>query len=286
MILSCPLFPNRIRKLTTAPFPPAYANPLVPNAKLQAALTKAIEQGPGLDWRVGIALAAMEQTGAHPVAHFKGDREFFGASMIKIAALYALFELRATLRAIAAELGTSTSRSTLLTEAKRYLDPFILSNVDRLPALKGIKATPALAVPEYDRTFKVEGTGPFTVDFTTEFAMSPAPAAPRAKPTGHIEKMITVSDNGSAGRCTRACGYGYLNGALASAGFFEPSTGLGLWLGGDYSGEGPAFTVQSDNDQLVARRARHFTWSDSWLFFVIKHYLVSRPTIRRTCCVH
>jgi len=254
-----PAVPKTRVALTTPPFPPKYPDPLVQNDKLKAALTKAIDAGPGASWRVGIAIASLENPGAHPMAHFKGDREFFGASMIKIAALYGLMELRNTLRAIAKELGTNTSKTELLKDAARYMNPLILKKVDDLPALKGIKSSEvrkAQALPLYSEAFKVDGPtgGPFTVNFADKYELKTVTQLPGVDPVGsEIENMITVSNNGSASRCTHACGYGYLNGALASAGLFEPGTGKGLWLAGDYTGAYTYYRIDSDNDQGVAQ---------------------------------
>src|SRR5262249_27231661 len=66
-------------------------------------------------------------------------------------------------------------------------------------------------------------------------------------------KMITVSDNSSAAQCVHGSGYGYLNGALVSAGFFNPAINNGVWLAGDYTSSYPYFRIQSVNDGLVAQ---------------------------------
>jgi len=252
-----PAVPNRLLNLKTPPFPAAYPDCLVPNDKLQKALNKAIQMGPGPDWRVGLAIVSLEKPGAQPVGHFRGDREFFGASMIKVAALYGLFELRNTLRDIAKELGSNTSISELLADAANYLNPKIMANLSHLPALKGIGKK--VAVPQFAEAFKPVALSPnlgFTVEFASAFA--PEIAGPTKEPVGHIEKMIVVSNNTSAARCTHACGYGYLNGAIASAGFFEPGKGLGLWLAGDYLdtqeiAKYPYYRINSDNDGMVAQ---------------------------------
>jgi hypothetical protein len=251
--------------LKTPALPPAYGNPLVASAKLQAALDKAVAAVPGASWRVGIAIAALDKAGAHPVAHFHGDREYFGASMLKVAALYALCELRTTLRAVAKELGTNTSKTELLKDAAKHLNPQILANLKKLPALKGISN--AVALPQYTTAFKVDdaGGGTFTVNFADAFA--PETGAVTREPVGYIEEMIVVSNNTSAARCIHACGYGYLNGALASGGLLEPGAkNLGVWLAGDYLESKaipkyPYFRIDSDNDNEVAQAstALHLT---------------------------
>jgi hypothetical protein len=243
--------------LKTRAFPAAYPNPLVADAKLQVALDKAIAAGPGSGWRVGIAIASLEQAGAHPVAHFQGDREYFGASMIKVAALYGLCELRTTLRAIAKELGTHTSKAELLRDAEKHLNPQILANLKNLPALKGVSNN--VALPQYRAAFKVDDAagGTFTVNFANPFA--PETGAPTHDPVGYLEDMIVVSNNTSAARCVHACGYGYLNGALASGGLLAPGPkNLGIWLAGDYLDSNaipkyPYFRIDSDNDNAVAQ---------------------------------
>ena len=61
--------------------------------------------------------------------------------------------------------------------------------------------------------------------------------------------------NASAAECVHGCGYGYINGALASAGLFDPSTNNGIWLAGDYTGEYPFFRIRSVNDDGSAQAA-------------------------------
>jgi hypothetical protein len=243
--------------LRTPAFPPYYGDPLIPSAPLQAALDRAIAAGPGSSWRVGLAIAALEQAGAHPVAHVRGDREYFGASVLKVAALYALCELRTTLRAIAQELGTTTSRTELLARAASHCNPQILAALAQHPALRGISHD--VALPQYATAFRVAdaGGGRVSVEFADAFA--PEAGAPTHEPVGHIEQMIVVSDNTSAARCIHACGYGYLNGALAAAGLLEPGAKpLGIWLAGDYLDSGalpkyPMCRIPSDNDDDVAQ---------------------------------
>jgi len=250
-----PAIPKRKVALTTAAFPGRPPD-LQPNPKLQAALGKAIDAGPGKSWRVALAIADID--GATHVAHVKGDVEMFGASMIKVAALHGVLELRRTVRAIAAELGTNTSQAELLKDAAQHLNPLILKKVDDLPALKPIKQDPSIlyqALPLYAKLFKVDGPvgGPFNVDFTPDFAMGPSAPGWGVTPTGKIEKMITLSKNESTADCIHACGYGYLNGALAAAGLFEPKTGTGLWLARDYVDTYKKFLIDSKNDQLVGQ---------------------------------
>jgi hypothetical protein len=238
-VVDCPALPSPF-KLTTLAFPSMYATPMSAHPKLQKALDDAlavaIRRYPSIA-NMGIALVALDNPGAHAMAHQNGDIVYFGASMIKIAALYGVYELRTTLRAIAAELGCNTSTNELLKQAARHLDPQIIDYTKKkLPALAGIARTHT--VPKYDMAFHVVARPDktFTVDFRDAFAPRPLTEG-TYQPKGHVEAMIAVSNNYSAGQCVHACGYGYLEGALAEGGHFEPRTGqkgVGIWLGGDY----------------------------------------------------
>jgi hypothetical protein len=157
--------------------------------------------------------------------------------MMKVAALYGLFELRTTLRAIADELGCNTGPE-LLKQAANYLNPQYRSYTKaKLPALRGISDKHAL--PLYGEAFKAvaKADKTYTVDFHQKFAPVPWNGVGAYRPKAYIEKMIAESDNWSAGQCTHACGYGYLAGALTEGGHFDPKTGnqgVGIFLGGDY----------------------------------------------------
>lgn len=231
------------KTLKTPPFPKVYANPLTPDAALQAALDKAIGAGPGKSWRVPVAIVSLNPDGSRPLAHFKGNELHFSASLLKVGAMYAAFELRAVLQHIAAELGAEVSTADLLAAAAAYLNPKILAKAATLPGLKGVQ--PAHALPQYAAAFEmaphVQGAAS-TVRFTSALV-------------GHLEKMIAISDNRSAAQCVHASGYGYLNGALTDAGLFDPKTEKGIWLAGDYIQGYPYFRIKSANDGMVAQAA-------------------------------
>jgi hypothetical protein len=230
--------------VTTLAFPTLYPNPLVEDGELQRALDRAIEAGPGRAWRTPVAIVSLGPDGARPMAQFRGDEVHFSASLLKVAAMYAAFELRNTLRGIAAELGTRVTAPELLKAAATYLDPQITIMAGNIPALRGVAGPHAL--PQYASAFEVgPPAGPEAgpgVDFAPRFA-------------SHLDRMIAVSDNGSAAQCVHGVGYGYLNGALVSAGLFDPTSNVGLWLAGDYAGSYPYYRIRSVNDGLVAQAA-------------------------------
>src|SRR5262249_22103901 len=121
------------------------------------------------------------------------------------------------------------------------LNPQIMAKAATIPALKGIAKLHAC--PQYTSAFDVLPL-PNYPGFTVEF---------RSAMSDHLEKMIAVSDNHSAAQCVHASGFGYLNGALAAAGFFEADTNAGIWLAGDYISSYPYFRIPSVNDALVAQ---------------------------------
>jgi hypothetical protein len=237
-----PAVPDRVLALKTPVFHSTYSNPLAANPKLQKALDNAIAAGPGSTWRTPVAIVALNADGTRPMAHFKGLEVHFSASLLKVAAMYTAFELKNTANDIAAELGPKTSKADLLKDIAAHMDPQIMAKVASLPALKGV--TKIHAVPRYSDVFDVlanpKVSGTFFVSFKKTFL-------------DHLEKMIAISSNSSAAACVHASGYGYLNGTLASAGFFEPGTNTGVWLAGDYESQYPYFRIPSVNDGLVAQ---------------------------------
>jgi hypothetical protein len=209
--------------LKTPPFPRAYASPLAQSPKLQKALDDAIRRVPSHPgWGAPYAITALDPSAsAFPVAAFRPDDEKFGASMIKLVALYTAFELRKTVRAIAAEIGSKATAGDLLDRAKVHLDPRVIAYAAGSSGLRGV--SDAQAVAQLKTTFTTAAGGPgVAVDFTDAYKK-------------HQSRMISISDNKAAGECIHGCGYGMINGILENAGFFSPSTQTGLWLAGDFA---------------------------------------------------
>jgi len=248
-----PAVPDRVLALKTPPFPDKYAEPFGTNKKLDDSLAKAIDAGPGKTWRVAFAIVALDPDGKRPVAQFRGNEEHYGASMIKVAALYSAFELRKVVKAIAKELGTAATQKDLLPQIARYLNPLIMAKVGTMSAFKPVKGEhgdllKVNACPQYANVFDVLSASPdpgLTVKFSKAFEK-------------HMDQMIKVSSNNDAAETIHGSGYGYLNGALASAGLLDASSFTGIWLAGDYADPGyankyPYFRVDSVNDQRVAQ---------------------------------
>jgi hypothetical protein len=239
--------------LSTTPFPAPAANPftgsLAAAAKLQGALNAAIAGGPGTQWRAAFCVVSLPNTdGTGPpcvMASFRPTENHYTASLAKVHAMYAAFQLRETLRAIAVELGARATTTNLISLARPYLDPLILAQAG--PILRNATLDPRSRSPVttdkilpsytgFDIVSASAGPG-VTVNFTASYQRS-------------LEKMIIESDDAEATTCIHNIGYGYLNGALASAGFFDTSLQNGLWLAGDYSffANWGALTIDTVND--------------------------------------
>ena len=241
--------PNRTTfkgTLRTSPFPVEYAD-FSSDPTLQAALNAVIAVEPSQFKSITTAVVALNPDGTRPLAHYRGSEVHYAASLIKIAAMYAAFELRATLRSIADELGGSVRPSDVLKQASDYLDPQIMAKVATLSPLAGV--SPGFALPRYASTFDVvpkSGVPGFTVNFSSNFQTV-------------LQEMIGPSSNPDAAKCIHRVGYGYLNGALTSGGFFDPGTKNGIWLAGDYmdpgKGKYPPFRIPCVNDVDTAQGA-------------------------------
>lgn len=220
--------------LRTSPFPVAYGT-FSADPGLQAALDDAMRTEPAHYKAMTTAIVALNPDGTRPFAQHRGNELHYGASLLKVAAMYAGFELRATLGSIADELGGAVRQSDVLKTASAYLDPQIMAKVATIPAIAHI--SPGFALPRYASAFDVvskSGAPGFEVNFSASYVAD-------------LKEMIGPSHNLQASICVHRVGYGYLNGALGSAGFFDSATQKGLWLAGDYqespNGKYPAFRI-------------------------------------------
>lgn len=239
--------------LTTTPFPAPAPSPFTGSAaaaaKLQGALNDAIANGPGSGWRAPVCVVSLPNTdGTGPpcvIGSFRPSENHYTASLAKVEAMYAAFQLRETLRAIAVELGTRATPTSFISLARAYLDPLILAsarpilNAATLDPRSKNPVTTDKILPSY-RGFEVvnASSGPgVTVKFTGAYQRN-------------LEKMIIESEDVDAGTVIHNVGYGYLVGSLASAGFFDTSLQNGLWLAADYSffANWGALTIDTIND--------------------------------------
>ena len=89
----------------------------------------------------------------------------------------------------------------------------------------------------------------------------------------NMRQMIVPSDNNAASGCIQALGYSWINGVLASAGFFDPATNTGIWLAGTFTVAFPRVRVTSVNDGPVAQATTTFDLANFYAH-MFRHTLV------------
>ena len=228
-------------------FPPKPADPLSADSKMEQALKNAI---------AGIETARRLTPGTFPVrftlvdvtspsgpfpsaGHLETVTDYI-ASEAKVAVMYAAYALRDMARRFAAATGANPANLFVL--LARQMDPSIVK------ASRNIAFSLLMdehRVPSYSNVFALK---PASWGLRVNVAF--APGFDKA-----LEGMIVPSNNAHAGTCVRGVGYGYLNGALAEGGFFDPSTDQGLWVAGDFQQgkKWPYVRIVSRNDGLVAQ---------------------------------
>jgi hypothetical protein len=222
------------------PFPNPFPNLLGSDAKLTAALATAMSEArarfPAL--RTAIAIVAVDETVTPNTFSVAGDGHrdtHYSASLLKVAAMYAAFELRDTVRIVAEQDDTATTPAEVFSHlASHDLNGTITSAVPRIPSDQR-------KAPEYQSIFVAIPTvdGTFAVDFNGDF-------------NTQMRAMIVNGSNEAAAQCIKRLGYSWINGALGAGGFFN-SANQGIWLAGTFTGLLPAVRVDSVNDGPVAQ---------------------------------
>jgi hypothetical protein len=155
------------------------------------------------------------------VLHRLDDEEYFSASLVKVAAMFAAFALRAEARALIDDIKAGTVTSTTATDFFSKLAAGFNPN-DAVTDIKN--ATGIQRKPTLTEVLSVTGfptASALAADFSAEFR-------------SHMRKMIVPSDDCSAGECIWRLSYPYINVKLMLAGFFDAASMKGIWLAGDY----------------------------------------------------
>lgn len=228
-------------------FPPKPADPLTANLKMEGALKSAIAKfekdrklKPGTFPVRFTFVEITDPSGSFPPAGYLETKTDYIASEAKVVVMYSAYALRDMVRRFAASPGANSAN--LFTRLAKEMDPSIIK------ASKNIARSLLMddhRVPSYRNVFAMQPTTwglRVTVAFTPGFNSA-------------LEGMIVPSNNVHAGTCVRGVGYGYLNGALAEGGFFNPSSDQGLWVAGDFQQgkKWPYVRIVSSNDGLVAQ---------------------------------
>lgn len=235
----------------TDPFPAPFATLLADDplmtASLNTAVEKALAEFPSIHpFRTAISLVAVDDS-TTPMDFKHGGlnfgRTFYSASLLKMAAMYAAFQLRRRVNEFSVEQAPANP-AQLFNQLRASFDDTIADAVPAISATPGI--TRAMKVPKYDQIFAVTDTGAglaanFTVTFQT-----------------NMRRMIVNSDNSAAAECVKALGYSWINGALKAGGFFFPPAQDGIWLGGTFTGAFPPVRIPCINDIDTAQGATTF----------------------------
>ena len=245
-------------------FTGAYSDPLTasPHAGMQTALLRtrqALSLAGALNVDrlalIAVALTGFEGTDNHPWAAIRDTEVHYSASLLKVAAMYAAFDLRSSADQLAVD-GGHNSWTTLEAALRQQFDPEIITHT---PALISSSATlgpqDKSRKPDYRAVLNVTNGPLWTVDFSAAQAAA-------------FEDMLVQQNNPGATATIHGLGYPYLNGKIADDGFF--SGGAGMWLAGDYAGgtQWPAARISSVNDGQVAQAttARHLARMFTLLF--------------------
>jgi hypothetical protein len=236
--------------LTTPAFPSPYPDFFTTDGQLDQALEDALKAGPGQNWKAPVAIVALNDDGTRPIASHRGDETHYSASFVKVAAMYAAHELLETMNQLSKEYGQA-QRDKFLADAGAYLNSSIMAKAATIVPLKGLKE--ANALPMYAKNYDAtpDANGVLQLAFTQ---------GQKKTYWDNLVQMIQVSSNYDAAWCIHRVGYGYLNGALTEAGFFD-GTDNGIWLAGDYLdaavpgdiGKWPYLRINSVNDKGVAQ---------------------------------
>ena len=157
---------------------------------------------------LGIALADLNSSGN--AFGWNRDRVGYAASLTKIAAMYAAFQLQASLKIFpgAGALKTAALQMQLEKEWR--------------PELKNILGAVAAKndFPQLAKIFVPNDPG-FSFNKTFQ---------------SNLEGMIGPSHGWNAGYCIQAIGFDYIAAALIHGGFYSVKDSRGLWLSGDFVG--------------------------------------------------
>lgn len=175
-------------------------------------------------------LAHVATASGHHFAGVHADEMHFSASLVKVAAMFAAFTLRAEARKLAPGF----------TSAPAFLTALAGQFNSAAADLRIRNAGPTVGLtPQYTQILKVTNGSPVAVEFSDNFGQ-------------HLKAMIEDSSDPSSVQCIRRLGYAYINVALVNGGYFDTPTTNGIWLCGDY-GNGTRVEIQSVNDQDAAQ---------------------------------
>jgi hypothetical protein len=254
------------------PFPSTFPTLLNFDAALDVALAAAIVETQvsfpalGVPPRTAITIVAIDESTSGPPsfrhAGFRALEEHFSASLLKVAAMFAAFELRQSANNFALTAG-DCSPNVLFADMSASFDGTIASAVPLISNDPAI--TPSMKAPKYRSIFDSQGlaSGGCLISFTQSFS-------------ANIRGMIVNSSNPAAGACIQQLGYSWINGVLANGGLFNPTTEQGIWLAGTFIGALPVVRIPSLNDGPSAQAMTCFDMANLYALLFEKTTIDSR----------
>ncbi|MFD6274613.1 hypothetical protein ACFWFI_03345 [Streptomyces sp. NPDC060209] len=242
------------------PFPTPYPTLLGDDPTLQTALdtavSEALTQFPGLarPFRAAISFVAVDQTPNGPDFRHAGLRygdSYFTASLAKIGALYAAYELLRSVNAVSRKV---TTPQRLFTRLRSEFDPVIDASVPAIAQAPGL--TRVQRLPKYEEIFATApAAGALACSFKPSFQDT-------------LNKMILKGTNETAAAVIQRLGYSWINGALKAGGFFFQPAATGIWLAGTFTGSLPAVVIPSVNDGMVAQASTCFDMANLYAHII------------------
>lgn len=199
-----------------------------------------------------------------PYAGLNDDEMLYVASIEKISAMYAAFELRSRVRAHVANAiadGISTRKShwerTIVKQLETAWKPILNATFPKklpkgFPKLTEIFTFSNAGEVDFKSTKKkvnLDKRGEFGSVSDLEFLDC-------------MKLMLRWSNNRAADKCIIALSYPYINGSLAGVGLFDAKAKLGMWLSGSYRGndwKGAAIALTPRWAMLQKRKVSNFT---------------------------
>jgi hypothetical protein len=185
---------------------------------------------------LNLALVDVTDSAAPVFAGIRAEDTVFIASMAKIAALYAAFELRKQLQDAISGVPIATPVPAMIAQVKKTWQPLI-------DAKKPKDAAAFAGFPNLTDIFDITPSGAsWSVTFTTKGDINTLADKESAQwpllsgKFGFKELlflMASFSNNDAAARCITTLSYEYINAALVVAGLYENGKG-GLWLAAPY----------------------------------------------------
>jgi hypothetical protein len=228
-------------------FPNTYPDLLTADASMATALTAAAAQtatqfpSVAVNSTAAISIAAVQSSSDDsdtPTFAYAGLRDsamYFSASLLKVSAMLAAFELRQSAGEVASN-EASCDAATVFSDLQNQFDQDIENSVPLLLSAPGI--THAMRVPTYSTVFAAPQSAPdggCQLTFDTAFA-------------ANMRGMIVDSNNNQASATIQALGYSWINGLVSNGGLFDQSTNTGIWLAGTFLGATPVVRIPSVND--------------------------------------